>query len=92
LQTCFRSVVKTNSGEEMKYKIGDVVKVRKDLKAGKTYGKDVAVSPMMKFRGRAVTISSKANGTYHVKEDKDKWYWTDEMLRGKAKKPKKVKK
>lgn len=42
----------------MKYKVGDKVKVRSDLKVGKDYGEHDFVHDMFKFVGKIVTIES----------------------------------
>ena len=67
----------------MKYKIGDKVKVREDLVVHKSYGIDTFVEDMEKFKGKVVTISdifSETDGEYHIEEDKEDYYWTDEMF------------
>lgn len=69
----------------MKYKVGDRVRVRRDLKALKHYYSedkktcDVAVGEMLKMRGKIVTISEVLDiGKYKIKEFG--WSWTDEMF------------
>lgn len=65
----------------MKYKIGDKVKVRNDLKVLKRYGDYTFVKRMEKYKGKLVTISDELPGFYHIKEDKNEcWNWTDEMF------------
>lgn len=66
----------------MKYKVGDKVRVRKDLKADKWYGDDRVVDAMMPMRGIEVTISQIYNGKYRIKESA--WWWTDEMFEPKC--------
>lgn len=68
----------------MKYKVGDKVRVRKDLKAGeryysadKTYNDQIA-PPMLKMAGKEVTISETYGVCYRIKEFD--WNWTDEMF------------
>lgn len=65
----------------MKYKVGDVVKVRSDLKE-QDYGNVDVNSEMLKFRGKIVQISKIFNkyDEYGLKEDREKWLWNDEML------------
>ena len=66
----------------MKYKIGDKVKVRNDLKVQR-YGDRTFVERMEKYKGKLVTISEEFPGIYHIKEDKNEnWDWTDEMFEG----------
>ena len=64
----------------MKYKVGDKVKVRKDLVHSNKYGTQSFY--MDDWKGKVVTISEVnfRNNCYYVEEDKEKWYWTDEML------------
>ena len=73
----------------MKYKIGDKVRVRYDLAKGKIYlmsngfEGDSVESEMLEFKDQEVTISSYTpTGKYHIKEDGEKWGWTDEMFSG----------
>lgn len=69
----------------MKYKVGDRVRVRRDLKEfGRYYSEDkktfdVAVRKMLKMRGKIVTISEVLDvDKYKIKEFG--WSWTDEMF------------
>lgn len=67
----------------MKYSIGDKVRVREDLVVNKSYGIDTFVDNMEKFKGKVVTISditSRTKGEYHIKEDREKYFWTAEMF------------
>lgn len=67
----------------MRYKIGDKVRVREDLVVNKSYGIDTFVDNMEKLKGKVVTISditSRTKGEYHIKEDREKYFWTAEML------------
>lgn len=68
----------------MKYKIGDKVRVRKDLIVDKEYGRDFFVSEMNFLKGKTVIISDIEYGFYKIIEDSGKWNWTDEMFSGKA--------
>lgn len=64
----------------MKYKIGDKVKVRNDLKVQR-YGDKTFVERMEKYKGKLVTISEEFPGFYHIKEDKNEnWDWTEQMF------------
>lgn len=64
----------------MKYKVGDKVKVRRDLVNGKSYG--TYFFYMDKWEGEVVTISdvNSCKNFYSIEEDKGKWAWTDEMF------------
>ncbi|AYH92670.1 hypothetical protein vBEfaSHEf13_014 [Enterococcus phage vB_EfaS_HEf13] len=62
----------------MKFKVGDTVTVRKDLKTGR-YGADRVVPEMLDYKG--VTTSIKkiySNGALEI--DGSSWYWTPEMF------------
>lgn len=62
----------------MKYKVGDKVRVRKDLEIYKDYGGEMVTSDMAHFRGKEVTIIAIDEGDYIIEEDGD--FWTDEMF------------
>lgn len=68
----------------MKYKVGDKVRVRKDLKTGERYYSadkgysDQAAPQMLKMAGKEVTISYAYGECYRIKECD--WNWTDEMF------------
>lgn len=65
----------------MKYKVGDKVVIRKDLKAGSTYGDDTFLTSMKKYSGKTMTVDEIICGNkYKFKEDAGNYYWTDEML------------
>lgn len=63
----------------MKYKVGDKVKVRSDLKAYEIYGSNMLTKSMEKFAGKTVTISGVGITSYAI-EEMEVAYWTDEML------------
>lgn len=65
----------------MKYKVGDKVKVRSDLKTYEIYGGYTLVKSMEKFVGKTVTISHVGIHSYAIEESEDA-YWTDEMFEG----------
>lgn len=62
----------------MKYKVGDRVRVRSDLKVGKGYGAHTFAYDMFKFEGKIVTIESVWEQGYRIEEDT--YWWTDEMF------------
>ena len=65
----------------MKYKVGDKVRIRRDLMTFERYGSQTFVKQMEKYKGMPATISEVFSDTYCIKEDKgENWYWTDEMF------------
>ena len=64
----------------MKYKVGDKVRIRKDLVMGGNYGDSVAVDDMVDMGGSVVTIERVGNLGYYIEEDPDGYCWTDEMF------------
>ena len=69
----------------MKYKVGDKVRVRADLKIYGTYGGYYVTDNMHKMTGKTVTISSVCKYVYEICEDNGKCYWTDELFEPAAK-------
>lgn len=76
----------------MKYKVGDKVRVRYDLKLNTRYYNensdcfDVATILMIPFAGKIVTIKSVDDfEKYHICEDKYYFSWTDDMFNLSAK-------
>jgi hypothetical protein len=65
---------------KMKYKVGDKVRVREDLEAGKFYNKYYFNSLMAKLKGKVVEIEDVDSDSYCI----DGYYWTDEMFSGLA--------
>lgn len=65
-----------------KYKVGDKVKVRKDLVLGKNYSGWNFVNSMAKFMGKTVTIKefSSLSGTYRIEEDIGLHGWGVDMF------------
>lgn len=66
----------------MKYKVGDKVKVRKDLVVDGRYGLHYFSSGMKPHAGKTMTIGRVSKHAYFFIEDKNNWCWTDEMLEG----------
>ena len=64
----------------MKYKVGDKVRVRRDLEENKTYGGWGALEDMVKMRGEIVTIRRVRSSAYELEEKG--LMWTDEMFEG----------
>ena len=64
----------------MKYKVGDKVRVRKDLIIDNVYGKHIFVVGMKPYVGKTMTISRVNKHSYYFIEDKNNWCWSDEML------------
>lgn len=52
----------------MKYKVGDKVRVRSDLKAYEIYGSNILTKSMEKFVGKTVTISGVGITSYTIEE------------------------
>jgi hypothetical protein len=71
-----------NKEGNMKYKVGDKVRVREDLIDGEEYGAIRYFDDMDEWKGKIVTISSVGHDYYKIAEDEesDKWYWSDEMF------------
>ena len=64
----------------MKYKFGDKVRVRRDLRISTNYGDYMFVSGMDDYKGNVVTISEVYQTYYCIEEDIGTWIWTDEMF------------
>lgn len=66
----------------MKYKVGDKVRVRTDMKPYQELGAYCFIHAMIPFIGKTLTVRSVDNGCecYDVIEDNDEFCWTDGML------------
>lgn len=64
----------------MKYKVGDKVRVRRDLVLWKQYCGRSFTDTMSILSGKKVIIEKSNEGIYRLVEDEDKYAWTDEML------------
>ena len=80
MQTGQNTVIVAMNGRKriMKFKVGDKVRVRKDLNIDKRYGFLYVTDEMIKEK--AVTIAYVYDGYYGIKEDV--FMWTDEMFEG----------
>ena len=78
---------------EMRFKVGDKVKVLNDLNVDKMYGGDYVIPEMVEWLGKIATISivggdyynldidAIVSGDYYKLDiDGGEWCWTDEML------------
>ena len=66
--------------DAMKFKVGDKIKVRKDLEVGKQYGEDLFTNTMHNYLGKSATVAYKGNKKYRLDIDGGFYSWTDEML------------
>ena len=65
----------------MKYKVGDKVRVRKDLEANSYYGEVLFTPGMKKCSGKTMTVDKITYANrYRLKEDIGHYNWSDEML------------
>ena len=64
----------------MKYKVGDIVKVRSDLDVNKRYKRFHVTINMIGFKGKLVRIARVFNNYYNIYEDLNEWSWNDEMF------------
>lgn len=62
----------------MKYKIGDKVRVRKDLEPGNFYGKDYYISSMDRFKGEKCVITEIWDQSYQI--NNFGYWWSEEMF------------
>lgn len=75
-----------------KYKVGDKVRVRKDLVKGNRYKmksndySDRVVQEMYEKAGKVVTIKRVSSSEYGYIIEEDDWNWTDDMFEGLASK------
>lgn len=65
----------------MKYKVGDKVRIRKDLIIGEEYDDFTFIDDMIKYKGKMATITSiRFSDCYTINLDGNSWRWTDEMF------------
>ena len=62
----------------MKYKVGDKVRVRKDLESGNYYGKAFYISSMDEFKGGKYVITKIWDQCYQI--DNFGYWWSEEMF------------
>ena len=62
----------------MKYKIGDKVRVKKDLEPGNFYGRAYYSSDMNKFKAMECVVTNIYDGTYNI--NNSEYGFSDEML------------
>ena len=68
----------------MKYKVGDKVRVRRDLEEYGQYGKWGANKKMAELHGSIVEIKKVENEKQRYEINDNLYYWTDEMFEGLA--------
>ena len=65
----------------MKYKVGDRVKIREDLKVDKRYNDCSFTDKMEKYKGKTATVLETIGRDYYELDiDDHKWFWSDGML------------
>ena len=64
----------------MKFRPGDKVTLRHDLENGKEYGGELFTNEMAMLKGSELTIGSARDGRYRLEEDREGWFYTDEMF------------
>lgn len=66
----------------MRYKVGDKVRVRTDIRSGFASDRCTFVDDMEMYRGMTVTIDYIIDESkrYHIKEDENCWYWVDDFF------------
>ena len=62
----------------MKYKVGDKVRVRKDLESGNFYGKAFYISSMDEFKGGKYVITKIWDQSYQI--NNFGYWWSEEMF------------
>lgn len=63
-----------------KFKVGDKVRIKKNLKDFEFYGEDFYIREMDKYKGKIATVDKLYNKKYRLDIDNHEWCWTDEML------------
>jgi hypothetical protein len=66
---------------ETKFKVGDKVRIKKDLVVDEVYSDCCFVEYMAKFKGEIATIIKRySDDCYLIDIDKEGWLWAPEML------------
>lgn len=65
---------------EIKFEVGDKVRIREDLISLHSYGRITYVSSMAKYKGCNATIVNKGKISYHLDIDNGAWNWSAEMF------------
>jgi hypothetical protein len=73
-------------GKQMKYKVGDKVRIRRDLEIGQLYDGCLCTKGMQDLAGKVVCITEvhKIYGNHRYCIASSSWYWTDEMFEDKS--------
>lgn len=79
-----KSATKTKGGIEIH--VGDLVRLRSDLKKGERYGADTFTESMLKNRGKIVEVSDvfeldKLGTVFTITGDPDQYHYTPEMVK-----------
>lgn len=79
-----KSATKTKEGIEIH--VGDLVRLRNDLKKGERYGADTFTESMLKNRGKIVEVSDvfeldKLGTVFTIAGDPEKYHYTPEMVK-----------
>ena len=68
-------------GDYMKYKVGDIVKIKDSLQAGEKYGICRVIESMLKFRGTIDTIEYiDTVGDFYLSDEDNSYVWHKDML------------
>jgi hypothetical protein len=63
----------------MKYNVGDIVKVKSDLKIGEN-ADGFVTTEMIKHSGKLARITYAYEDLYHIDIDTDKYYWSNDCF------------
>lgn len=65
----------------MKYKIGDVVRIKDSIQAGEKYGECSVIERMLKFRGKVDTIVDiDIDGDFYLADRNNPYSWNKDMI------------